>query len=220
LHLLVQTLDLLGEPDRLPARDRSLLAIGGVHRGHVAGDALLDLRDAGPQLGRREVLVAAVDRLELAAVDGDQSVREQAHAAAEKDEAPAGRLDRCAIVAAEVGNRLEVGSQVAEQPDQLEVSLRLALQAPAGGNAVQVAVDVELQQCAWMVGRTPRLCRGSPLEPELGQVQPVDARLDDTNGVVLVDVVVDALRQQQSLTPVRALDIARHDRESVAAPPP
>jgi hypothetical protein len=140
----------------------------------------------------------------------------EAYAAAEQDEASAGRLDRRAVVAAEVGDCFEVGCQTAEQPHQLEVSLRFALQAPAGGNAVQVAVDVELQQGARMVGRTSGLRRDGPLEPEFRQVQQLDERFDDANGVALVNVVLNALRQQESLTSVQALNVACHHRESVA----
>jgi hypothetical protein len=73
-----------------------------------------EIRHRGSQLGRREVLVAAVDCFELAAVDGDEAVREQAHAAAEQNETPAGRMDRHTVVASEVSSRLEVGREMAE----------------------------------------------------------------------------------------------------------
>src|SRR4051794_10836899 len=86
------------------------------------------------------------------------------------------------------------------------------------GMRFRLAVDIELQQRGWVVGRAPSLRRNGPLEAELGQVQPVDERFDDPNGVVLVDVVVNALRQQESLTPIQAFDVTRHGRESVAAP--
>jgi len=69
------------------------------------------------------------------------------------------------------------------------------------------------------VGRTLGLRRYGPLELEFGQVQQVDERFDDPNGVVLVDVVVNALRQQENLASMQALDIARDDRESVGARP-
>jgi hypothetical protein len=45
------------------------LPVGGVELLQIARDALLNLRHAPVHLGAREVLVAIVDRLELAAVN-------------------------------------------------------------------------------------------------------------------------------------------------------
>jgi hypothetical protein len=85
------------------------------------------------ELVRREVLVAIVHCLELAAVDRHQRLLEQAELAAQQHELPARVADRHPVVAAEVGDRLEVRRQAPGQPDQLEVALALALQAPARG---------------------------------------------------------------------------------------
>ena len=60
--------------------------------------------------------------------------------AAQHDELPAGGADRRAVVAAEVGDGLEVGGEPAGQPDQLDVALRFALEAAAGRDAVEVAI--------------------------------------------------------------------------------
>jgi hypothetical protein len=46
----------------------------------------------------------------------------------------------------EVGDGLEVRSEPAGEPHQLDIALRLALQAAARLDTVQVAVDVELEQ--------------------------------------------------------------------------
>jgi len=56
-------------------------------------DALLDLRHAPIHLGAREVLVAVVHRLELAAVDRHAGLREQAHRAAQRNEPGADLTD-------------------------------------------------------------------------------------------------------------------------------
>ena len=73
-----------------------------------------------------------------------------------------------------VGDRFEVGLQVPQQPDDPDVAMALGFQAPARPNAIEVAVDVELQQIlggdSWAAGRLwlhPDEARG-------GQVQPVD----------------------------------------------
>src|SRR6516164_2323997 len=51
-----------------------------------------------------------------------------------------------AVVAPEVSNGLEVRLQVPQQPDHLNVAVGFGLQPTARPHAVQVAVDVELQQ--------------------------------------------------------------------------
>ncbi len=146
-----------------------LLPVSRFERGHVAGDALFDLLDPKPQLGWREALVARVHRLELAAVDRDQAVGEQVQLAAQQDELAAGGLDGGTVVAAEVGDGLEVRREAPGQPDHLEVALRLTLQAPAGGHAVEIAVDVELQQRGWMVAGAAGVGGRGAAEPSLAR---------------------------------------------------
>jgi hypothetical protein len=90
-------------------------------------------------LGRGEVLVTVVHRLELAAVNGDDRFGEQIEPLAQHDELPAYLADRRTIVFAEVGNGLEVRHQPSGQPHQFDVALRLALQPTAGLDAIQVA---------------------------------------------------------------------------------
>ena len=78
LHLLLQLLDLLFQAARLGLeRLGRLLPVGSVELLQIARDALLDLRHASVHLGAREVLIAVVHRLELAAVDRDAGFREQ-----------------------------------------------------------------------------------------------------------------------------------------------
>ena len=76
---------------------------------------------------------------------------EQVQSPAQIDEHAAGRPDRRAVVLPEVGDGLEVGSQPSGQPHQLDVALGLTLQAATGLNAVQIAVDVQLQQYRRMI---------------------------------------------------------------------
>ena len=77
------------------------LAVGGIELAHVACHALLDLLLAALDLALREVVVTTVHGLELAAVDGNAGLRQQAHLAAQLDESRANLLDRGAIVLAE-----------------------------------------------------------------------------------------------------------------------
>src|SRR5437016_53815 len=77
---------------------KAMNCIGLVENFEVALDALLDLLLARGDLGRREVAVAAVDRLELAAVARDRGLREQLQVAAQLDEASANAADAAADV--------------------------------------------------------------------------------------------------------------------------
>src|SRR5712664_80137 len=105
---------------------------------------------------RRSILArvkffAIVDRLELAAVNGDAGLREQTHHAAQRNEARAHFADGSAIVLAEIGNRLVIWSQTPRQPHHLDVAPSLALKPAARLDPIEVAVDVKLQQDRRMI---------------------------------------------------------------------
>ena len=70
---------------------------------------------------------------------------EQAQLAAQHHKLGTHRLDRPAIVLAEVGNRLEVRRQPPGQPHQFGIALRFPLEAPARLHAVEIAVEIDLQ---------------------------------------------------------------------------
>ena len=110
----------------------------------------------------REVLVATVHQLELAAVNRDQGAPEQTDLTAQPHDLRVGSQDRRAIIFPEVRDRLVVGRKPPRQPHQLinssthqlDIAPSLALQPTAGLHLVQVAIDVELEQRCRMVGRT------------------------------------------------------------------
>lgn len=60
---------------RLRLQDLILVPVGRLHGRQVSRNAGLDLLDSLLQLVGREILVAVVDRLELAAVDRNQGRR-------------------------------------------------------------------------------------------------------------------------------------------------
>jgi hypothetical protein len=117
----------------------------------------------------------ADDRLELAAVDGNDRLWEQLELAAQLDEA-----------------------------------LALALQPPAGLDAVEVAVEVELERHRGVVGRPSSACRRRTLEARCRQIQCLDERVDDPDLVVFGDVVVQALLHQRHLLPILAFEESLH----------
>jgi len=91
---------------------------------------------------------------------------------------------------AEVGNGLEIGRQSTGQPHQLDVALRLSLPPPTRRDAIQITVDVELEQHPRVVRRAPADRWISALETERLQVQLLDEGIDRPYRVVFADAVV------------------------------
>ena len=118
--------------------------------------------------------------------------------------------DRRAIVLAEIGDRLVVGRKPAQQPDHFEIAPGLALQPPARLDAVEIAVDVELQENRGMIGRPTGCRRLDTLEAQLAKIERIDERIDRANRIALVDPVIEAFRQQRRLTPIRPFNEALH----------
>ena len=106
-----------------------------------------------------------VHRLELAAVDRDRRLGEQTPATAQHDEFATDVLDRRAVLRPEVGQRLEVRGEPANQPHQLEVLTRFPLQPARRLDPVQVTVDVDLEHRRRVVARPARVRGIHPLEP-------------------------------------------------------
>src|SRR5215831_12744310 len=125
-------------------RFRWLLQIGGVELAQISRHALIDLRKSALHLCAGEILVAIIDRLELAAVDRDARLREQAQLSAKGDELGANLAYCSSVVLAEIGDRLVVGSEPPEQPHDLNVASGLTFESAARLNPIEVAVDVEL----------------------------------------------------------------------------
>jgi hypothetical protein len=166
--------------------------------------------EAVGDLALGEVAVAVVHRLELAAVDRDAGAPQHADPTAELDELRAGLADGRAIVAPEIGDGLVVGREAPCQPHQLDVAPGLALQPPTEGNAVQVAVNEELEQDRRVIAWPPRPRRRRPLEPKVGQVQLFNEQIDDAHEMILADPVIQPLGKQRRLAPVDALDEPCH----------
>ena len=154
--------------------------------------------------------VAIVHRFELAAVNGDESFRKQLQLVAQYDELAAHLADRGPIVLAEVGNGLEVWHQPSGQPHELDIALRLALQPAAGLDAIQVAVDVELQQHRRVVRRPACRCRVNANEAKCLQIKSFDEDLDHANRILRFNVVLQTRGQQAHLGSVLAFDESLH----------
>ena len=210
-HLLLQILDLLFQALRLGFECLGrLLPVGGVELLQIARNALLDLRHAPLHLGTGEVPVTVVHRLELAAVDRDAGVRQQAHQAAEHNKLGTDLADGAAVVLAEVGDRLVIGNQAAREPHHLNVAPSLTLKPAARLNPVQIPVDVQLQQGRRMVGGSASNLRLHPAKPKRGKIEFVGKDVNHPNWIVLADPIFQAFGKQRALTSIRPLNKAPH----------
>ena len=90
-----------------------IIRINLVHLVKVAVESVVDTLQVRLQLGPREVAVPVVHRLDARAVHGDQLPPVQVEFPAQPHELPKHRPERMPIVAPEVGDRLEVGLQLA-----------------------------------------------------------------------------------------------------------
>jgi len=126
------------------------------------------------EFGGVEVLVARVDRPKLAAVDGQQFAAEEFQFAAQERELPADRGERLEVVLAEVGDGFEVGRQLAQQPEDFDVTVTFGLEQPGITHAMQVTVEVELEQRGRSVGRTARVGADGSGEAQRVQFQRGD----------------------------------------------
>ena len=150
----------------------------------VVIDAGLGLLHSPLKLGAGEVAVAVVDRLELAAIDGHKRFREQAKLLAQHHELPTDAADCLAVILAEVGDGLEVRHQTPGQPHQLNVALRLAFKTATGLDAIEVTVDVDLQEVGRMVGGPTCFSRDDALETQLAKVEFIDENIATRTGLV------------------------------------
>ena len=107
---------------------------------------------------------------------------------------------------------LKSGASLSGQPHQLDVALGLPLQPAAGGDLVDVAVDIDLQQHARVIRRPSGRLRHDAREPKCPQVQLADEHVDHPDRVLLRDIVIQIFWKQDGLTAVLTLDEALHLR--------
>ena len=125
---------------------------------------------------------------------------EQVELLAQRDELPADRMDRRPVVLAEVGNGLEVRREPAGQPHQLDVALAFPLQAPARGDAVEVTVQVDLEQGRGMTGGPAPCFRHCTGKTERNKIKLVNVRIDGPDWIVLVDIIVQTGEKKRCLS--------------------
>jgi hypothetical protein len=90
----------------------------------------------------------------------------------------------------DVSNGLEVGLQVPQQPDHLDIAVRLGFKLAAGSDPAEVTIYIELEQIGGCIPGTASLLRRDTGKPRRGEIKPVDEHLDKPNWVLRADIVV------------------------------
>src|SRR5262249_19755509 len=118
--------------------------------------------------------------------------------------------DRRPVILAEIGNRLVIRNQATGEPHDLNVAASLTLKSPARLNAVEVTVDVELEQHRRMVRRSAGDFRINPVEPQGGQIELIHKYVDHTDRIVFANPIFKTFREQCALVAVRPFNKALH----------
>jgi len=84
--------------------------------------------------------------------------------------------------------------------------LSLTLQTPTGLNAIQIAVDINLEQYRRMIRGPPRSCGRGSVEAEIMEIKLIDKDVDYAHRIVLGDIIFEILGQQDSLLTVFAFN--------------
>ncbi len=80
--------------------------------------------------------------------------------------------------------------------DVKRATRRLALKAPARRQAIEIAVEVELQHHRRVIGWPACRRRIGAFEPERRQIKLVDEGVDDPHRVGAIDIVVEPIRRK------------------------
>src|ERR1019366_2370841 len=180
----------------------------------VTIDAVLDLLHAQLHLFAGETPVPVVDGLELAAIHGDDRLGEQVKPAAQVNKLTADTTDCFAIVTAKVGNRFEVRHQPGSQPHQLDIALCFHFKAPRRLNAIQVAINVELEKRGRIISGAACSLRFNAFKPERASIKLIDENINYAHRIVLGDIIVQQFGKQRTLGSVFTLNKAWHTSSS------
>ena len=119
--------------------------------------------------------------------------------AAEPHKRATGQHQSLAILATEVGDGLEVGAQLAQQPQQLDIALGFALELARGAHLIEVAIQVQLEQIGRIIGRAPGVLGLSPGKAQPPDLNAIDPQVDDAHQMIVSDQLIERHRKQAAL---------------------
>jgi hypothetical protein len=88
--------------------------------------------------------------------------------------------------------------------------LGLPFEPPARLDAIEIAVEIDLQQRRGMISRPTGLLRHNTRKAQRFQVQFVNEDIDDADRIVRRHIVFQTVRQQRRLPPILALNKTLH----------
>ena len=88
--------------------------------------------------------------------------------------------------------------------------MRFPLQAPAGLDAIEVAVDIDLEQSSRVIRRPTAGGTIGGLKAQFAQIEGFDEGIDHPHWVVFVDVVFQPIREQKPLGTINSIDESLH----------
>jgi hypothetical protein len=86
--------------------------------------------------------------------------------------------------------------------------VRFLFQAPTRTQAIEIAIEVELQKIARGIAGAPSRSRHGTLEAACDEVEFVDKGINEADRIALGNGVVEALREDNHFVVVHALDMA------------
>lgn len=96
------------------------------------------------------------------------------------------------VLASKIGDGFEIWPQLPYQPDHFQIATRLGLKTPIGAHAVQIAINVRLEQIACIIFRPARGFGQRPLKARRRKLKAVDKGLNKPNDVVRPDIIIHA----------------------------
>jgi hypothetical protein len=114
------------------------------------------------------------------------------------------------VIFAEVADGAVVGTQVADEPDGLEVFGAGVFEAAAGAGALEIAPEVEFEEAAGMIGTAALGAIVAGFESQRGKIQAVDKGVDGAHGAGGRNAVVHRRREQHRLVTVASFDRLGH----------
>jgi hypothetical protein len=176
-----------------------------------AREALLKLRVELRQCGPGAVALFGMDRCALAALDGHEVPRDELPLRAQHRTLATDLPQGLQGVLPTGRQRRVIGAQLLSPPHELNVSVGLVCQATTRAEAVELAIQGELEQISRGRGRPPRCGGCGALDAAPREVEVVDEGIEETDGILCSNVVVEPRGAQDRFVAVCAVEKA-HER--------